>query len=643
MEQLTLADFGAYANVAEPSAPMADLFRASLRRFVSHYLCTLNTASDSVYRASDFVKQFEFAVMSGLSAGAGGADGGQPAAAALPPNTTKVVGCMLDAFLMLFKDAVEVIDGERRQQRPMRYLWARQLPPPARAPGPNDARQPAAPAPGSPHAAPGKAGLLRRLLPWRNRPRVAPTAAPVAGHHAFVPIRDSAHTICELCEKPFRFLSKGVACQRCRYTCHTQCLPKLMKPCTRTPPDADAGIGNDGAAARAGVPLAGLAMGCSPTETATEAHAASTDATATAGSTSPETGKKRKTETKRHGRDKKQQQRPQAQKATPERTASPRAGRQPAGDTRRALFGVPLAGLCRTDATGRVLVPLFFERCIQAIDRSGLQQVGLYRISPALAEVRAMRRQCEENLDAVSMADAYVHVVTGLLRSWLRELPEPLLTRALYDEFLNCARAPQLDDIAVSVREVALRLPPTNLCVLEMLLLHLARVAREEQCNRMNASSLAVVFGPCLLQSPPSMSPQQALLELGPQKMVVQTLIAMQMAKLDVILSDLDAIGLAIACTQPRESRGDDAAAAEADLQAYADEKTALLAEMRSLEPYHASALVMRARGYRRRRSYVAASDHPPAALASVAPSDSGANTVGVTPSMPVPEPSTAR
>jgi hypothetical protein len=68
-----------------------------------------------------------------------------------------------------------------------------------------------------------------------------------------------------------------------------------------------------------------------------------------------------------------------------------------------------------------------------------VDQVGLFRLSGSLTEVKALREKFDRgevvdfgNLEHVKSP----HTVASLLKMWLRELPEPLATFELYDCFI---------------------------------------------------------------------------------------------------------------------------------------------------------------------------------------------------------------
>lgn len=90
-----------------------------------------------------------------------------------------------------------------------------------------------------------------------------------------------------------------------------------------------------------------------------------------------------------------------------------------------------------------VEVPRILEKCCEAIESYGLTSVGLYRLSGTTSKVQKLKMVLDRDLEAVDlMSDEWrmdVNNVTSVLKLWLRELPEPLLTFALYHGYVEAA------------------------------------------------------------------------------------------------------------------------------------------------------------------------------------------------------------
>lgn len=97
-----------------------------------------------------------------------------------------------------------------------------------------------------------------------------------------------------------------------------------------------------------------------------------------------------------------------------------------------------------------------------------------------------------------------VHTIAGLLKLYLRELPEPLLTFDLYDQWISVAlRSLKKEDYEISLKYVISKLPQANYNNLRHLIrfLHILTCFREQ--NKMTATNLAITLAPSLIWSKP--------------------------------------------------------------------------------------------------------------------------------------------
>lgn len=102
------------------------------------------------------------------------------------------------------------------------------------------------------------------------------------------------------------------------------------------------------------------------------------------------------------------------------------------------LFGADLDGVVTREAKlnpGQAPVPIVLRRCVEEIERRGLDIIGLYRLCGSATKKRLLREAFERNCRAVELSPDHVpdiNVITGVLKDYLRELPEPLFTRCLF-------------------------------------------------------------------------------------------------------------------------------------------------------------------------------------------------------------------
>ncbi|NXL40810.1 RHG15 protein, partial [Glaucidium brasilianum] len=93
-----------------------------------------------------------------------------------------------------------------------------------------------------------------------------------------------------------------------------------------------------------------------------------------------------------------------------------------------------------------------------------------------------------------------IHVVTGALKLFFRELPEPLVPYELFDPFIDAVSEYPQEQVE-RVAELVQSLPPANYATLRYLLAHLCRVMEREDVNRMTRHNIGIVFGPTLLRA----------------------------------------------------------------------------------------------------------------------------------------------
>uniref|UniRef100_A0A8C5RSS1 Rho GTPase activating protein 9 n=1 Tax=Laticauda laticaudata TaxID=8630 RepID=A0A8C5RSS1_LATLA len=106
----------------------------------------------------------------------------------------------------------------------------------------------------------------------------------------------------------------------------------------------------------------------------------------------------------------------------------------------------------------------------------------------------------EEKLNLASPQWDDVHVITGALKLFFRELPESLVPYSHVDE---CIASVKLSDHKEKVSKLAgviQTLPQPNRDTLHYLLQHLRRVMDHSDINRMTTQNIGIVFGPTLLR-----------------------------------------------------------------------------------------------------------------------------------------------
>ncbi|KAJ1978194.1 hypothetical protein H4R35_002000 [Dimargaris xerosporica] len=204
---------------------------------------------------------------------------------------------------------------------------------------------------------------------------------------------------------------------------------------------------------------------------------------------------------------------------------SPALNRLTAVLTAPKAFGIDLAALMGPQQR----VPPFFELCLGEIESRGLEEVGIYRVPGSVAGINRLKEELNRgHWDVDLSSDPYqdINVVAGIVKQFLRELPEPLLTFQLYDGFVNAALVDDYNERLWAIKDLVQALPRSNYVLLKRLVEHLERVTDYEEINHMYSTNLAIVFGPTLLKPPPGpTSFSTAMTNLGQHQNVVKNLI----------------------------------------------------------------------------------------------------------------------
>nr|XP_046248986.1 unconventional myosin-IXAb-like isoform X6 [Scatophagus argus] len=204
-------------------------------------------------------------------------------------------------------------------------------------------------------------------------------------------------------------------------------------------------------------------------------------------------------------------------------------------------FGVELSRLTSEERT----VPQLVEKLINYIEMHGLYTEGIYRKSGSTNKIKELRQGLDTDVSSVNLDDYNIHVIASVLKQWLRDLPSPLMTFELYEEFLRAMGQPDKREVIRGVYSVIDQLSRTHLSTLERLIFHLVRIALQEETNRMSANALAIVFAPCILRCPDTIDPLQSVQDISKTTACVELVINEQMSKYKARLKDISSLEFA--------------------------------------------------------------------------------------------------
>ncbi|NP_001108378.2 rho GTPase-activating protein 17b isoform 2 [Danio rerio] len=148
--------------------------------------------------------------------------------------------------------------------------------------------------------------------------------------------------------------------------------------------------------------------------------------------------------------------------------------------------------------TGRE-VALPIEACVMMLLETGMQEEGLFRIAAGASKLKKLKAALDCSTSQLEEFYSDPHAVAGALKSYLRELPEPLMSYQLYEEWIQASNISDPDKRLQALWVVCDMLPKANKTNFRYLVKFLAKLALESDVNKMTASNIAIVLGPNLL------------------------------------------------------------------------------------------------------------------------------------------------
>ncbi|KAL4222410.1 Rho GTPase-activating protein 21 [Mactra antiquata] len=165
------------------------------------------------------------------------------------------------------------------------------------------------------------------------------------------------------------------------------------------------------------------------------------------------------------------------------------------------MFGVPLEDC--TPSPNNEFVPLVVDLCIQIVEAKGLEMIGVYRIPGNQAAVTLLQDEFNKGIESMNLEHekwSDVNVISSLLKSFFRELPEPLIPDELYQPFIDANRIEDGEKRMLKLKRLIHELPEHYFETFKHLAKHLNKVAQYGDINRMEAKNLALMFGPTLIR-----------------------------------------------------------------------------------------------------------------------------------------------
>ncbi|XP_034564084.1 rho GTPase-activating protein 44-like [Notolabrus celidotus] len=129
----------------------------------------------------------------------------------------------------------------------------------------------------------------------------------------------------------------------------------------------------------------------------------------------------------------------------------------------------------------------------------GMQEEGLFRVAPSASKLKKLKASLDCGVLDVQEYSADPHAIAGALKSYLRELPEPLMSYELYNDWIQASNIQDQDKRLQALLSACEKLPPANNNNFKYLIKFLSKLTDDQDVNKMTPGNIAIVLGPNLL------------------------------------------------------------------------------------------------------------------------------------------------
>eukprot|EP00002_Diphylleia_rotans_P010469 TRINITY_DN2094_c0_g2_i1.p1 TRINITY_DN2094_c0_g2~~TRINITY_DN2094_c0_g2_i1.p1 ORF type:complete len:457 (-),score=105.08 TRINITY_DN2094_c0_g2_i1:322-1692(-) len=171
--------------------------------------------------------------------------------------------------------------------------------------------------------------------------------------------------------------------------------------------------------------------------------------------------------------------------------------RAPAAESTR-VFGVNIEKILKREKKSKNQLPSIIEEITEYIEDHALEEEGIFRLSGMASKLEKLKSYYDRGIP-VHWADvADPHVAAGLLKMFLRELPETLIPCKFYTRFTSIGsdkgRAHE------ELKAILESLPKANWTLLARLMVVMKKITEKASINKMTSENLAIVIGPNLIR-----------------------------------------------------------------------------------------------------------------------------------------------
>ncbi|XP_020894810.1 ralA-binding protein 1-A isoform X3 [Exaiptasia diaphana] len=188
-------------------------------------------------------------------------------------------------------------------------------------------------------------------------------------------------------------------------------------------------------------------------------------------------------------KDKDKEKRPKHKKAEPQ---------SPSHTPKKPIFGVPLAqAVKQSKSPDGVDLPKVLREGIVFIEENGLGIEGIYRVSGAKSKVDGLKELYNEG-KSVDLKEYEPEVVAAVVKSYLRDLPENVLTTSLVPKFNELLGMQDKKEQLNQVKQLIKEMPVENRTLLSWVFTHMKHVIDRGSDNKMSIQNIGIVLSPTM-------------------------------------------------------------------------------------------------------------------------------------------------
>jgi len=191
------------------------------------------------------------------------------------------------------------------------------------------------------------------------------------------------------------------------------------------------------------------------------------------------------------------------------------------------LFGVNLVDLARSNRNLRDGLPIVVSQCIHYLYDGALGVEGILRVPGDRTLVNEFKILYDTGHDVYLTRAKDPHTIASLLKMYLHDLPEPLLTKELHKELLKTQTTPNMsvEERVAAVAALLKQIPDINKAVLWNIITFARAVAERSGENKMTIDNIAVCLGPTLMWNQDVTDPSDIVREMIPVNGIMKILV----------------------------------------------------------------------------------------------------------------------